>query len=704
LDPEGIDVCSHPRGQSVPSCTAKDGIYWVSFHTGTCDSTYSNVYFVRVNASGQVLDANGVPICNAEGDQRETKFASGDDCLMVLWENNRDYDSTSYDVYGSRVSSDGMVLDPASLNITSQDLSERGPHLCWTGETFLSVWEAGSYTVPWEITGVRIDTLGRIKDWPPLVFSTACHAQMNANSSWSGSSYMTIWEEDGDLKGIRIDQYGNILDSAGIDICADSQQQGEPDIVWGGESFLAVWEELQDSSFDILGTRIDSTGVVLNTTALPLSVEPATDQRYPSVASDGSNYLVVWQNMLEPTGSYHNIKGIRISPSGEPVDPQAFSISSGDKGSCPDVAFGDSKYLVVWEDVYFFDIYGALVDVIGGTKSQFGIRVASGIQENPVVASDGSAFLVVWEDYGMHWPNADILATRVSSAGVVLDPGYLALSTNADPDLVPSVSFDGENYVVAWKRSENGSAGLYESRVTPEGVVLDPDGVFVSDLSTYSGTSISSGPISNGKNLTTGQSLMLFSKYQSLPYNSHRVLGSFFWGDPEPNQPPEPFSLILPVDGDTVTKPVFLDWEDAYDPNPFDQVSYTVYVSASVNFDPESTLVIDSLIESACQVVPQKDSLVYWWKVKAQDLWGETRWSDQTWSFDLENYGDANGDGKVDPGDVVFLLNYLFRDGPPPQPLAAGDVNGDCEVDAADVVYLISYLFRGGSKPQPGCV
>jgi hypothetical protein len=682
---------------------AKDGIYWVSFHTGTCDSTYSNVYLVRVNASGLVLDPNGIPVCTAEGDQRETKFASGDNCLMVLWEDNRNYDNTGYDVYGSRISSNGMILDPGSLNITSLDLSEQAPHLCWTGETFLSVWGAGSYAVPWEIRGVRIDTLGRIQDRPPLVFSKACHAQMSASSSWSGSSYMGIWEEGGDLMGMRVDQYGNILDSASIDICANYREQGEPGIVWGAENFMAVWEELQDSSFDILGARIDSTGTVLDTTGLPFSVKPTTDQRYPSIASDGINYLVVWQNMLEPTGSYHNIQGIRISSSGEPVDPQAFSISSGDKGSYPDVAFGGGKYLVVWEDVYFFDIYGALVDTIGETKSQFGIRVTSGIQEDPVVASDGSAFLVVWEDYGMHWPNADILATRVSSSGAVLDPGGIAVSTNADPDLVPSVTFDGENYVVTWKRSENGSAGLYESRVTPEGVVLDPDGVFVSDLSPYSSTSISSGPISNGKAETKGQSLILFSRYQSLPYNSHRVLGTFFWGDPEPNLPPDPFSLLLPVDGDTIAKPVFLDWQDAYDPNPFDQVSYTVYVSSSDNFNPESTLVIDSLSESECEVVPQKDSLIYWWKVKAQDLWGQTRWSNQTWSFDLENYGDANGDGKVDPGDAVYLINYLFRDGPSPQPLAAGDVNGDCEVNAADVVYLISYLFRGGPRPQLGC-
>jgi hypothetical protein len=63
--------------------------------------------------------------------------------------------------------------------------------------------------------------------------------------------------------------------------------------------------------------------------------------------------------------------------------------------------------------------------------------------------------------------------------------------------------------------------------------------------------------------------------------------------------------------------------------------------------------------------------------------------------------GDANGDGLVDPADVVYLINYLFRNGAAPDPLAAGDANCDGTVGPADVVYLINYLFRGGDPP--GC-
>ncbi|MGB2989377.1 MAG: S8 family serine peptidase, partial [Candidatus Zixiibacteriota bacterium] len=65
--------------------------------------------------------------------------------------------------------------------------------------------------------------------------------------------------------------------------------------------------------------------------------------------------------------------------------------------------------------------------------------------------------------------------------------------------------------------------------------------------------------------------------------------------------------------------------------------------------------------------------------------------------------GDASGDGVVDVADVVFLINYLYRSGAAPDPLAAGDPSDDCVVDVADIVYLINYLYRSGPAPNPGC-
>jgi parallel beta-helix repeat protein len=65
--------------------------------------------------------------------------------------------------------------------------------------------------------------------------------------------------------------------------------------------------------------------------------------------------------------------------------------------------------------------------------------------------------------------------------------------------------------------------------------------------------------------------------------------------------------------------------------------------------------------------------------------------------------GDCNGDGVIDIADVVYEINYLFLDGPPPDPMAAGDVNCDGVEDMADVIYKINYLFLSGSPPCCYC-
>ncbi|NIM96985.1 MAG: hypothetical protein GTO24_02530 [candidate division Zixibacteria bacterium] len=676
----------------------------VSFNSYRCDSAYMDIYLARVNTQGEVLDTNGFPVCTAEGDQYKSKVCQADAGFMVVWQDERDFESTGYDVYGARVTSNGTVLDPQGIEIAHSNLWEKSPDVGWVGETALAIWEQGNYLKHWDILGVRVDTSGEVLDSTSLFISTACDAQLFGNSDWCGSSYMVVWEEGGDLYGTRSDHLGNVLDSATLHLCTVPENQGRPDLIWGEENFFAVWEDFRNLNFDIYGARIDSGGMVVDASGLPIQVDPATDQRRPAIAFDGGNYLVVWQEMLDSTEANYRIEALRVSSEGMPLDPQPLLLSQGDKGSFPDLSFGGGTYLAVWLDANFWDIHGALIDPNGTVSPTIGIRIAGGLQENPAVASDGDDFLVVWQDCGTHWPDADIVATRVTSSGEVLDFGGIIISMTAEAaEELPSVTFDGINYVVAWRRTTGGAGELRASRVRPDGVVLDPDGISISDISPYSDVSISSGPLSSEPVNPKGQSLLLYSKYRSDPYNSLRMCGSFFWGEPEPNFPPQPFSLLLPADQDTVISPAFLDWEDALDPNASDQVSYIAYVSTSQHFTPESTLIVGDLAESECYVSLEPSSLPYWWRVKAQDMWGEGSWSDQTWSFDLENYGDANGDGKIDAGDAIYLLNYLFRQGPPPEPLAAGDINGDCEVSASDVIYIINYLFRQGPAPQAGC-
>jgi len=66
--------------------------------------------------------------------------------------------------------------------------------------------------------------------------------------------------------------------------------------------------------------------------------------------------------------------------------------------------------------------------------------------------------------------------------------------------------------------------------------------------------------------------------------------------------------------------------------------------------------------------------------------------------------GDADGSGAITSADIVYLINYVFKSGPSPQPRNNGDVDASCFINTGDIVYLVEYVFKGGAAPLAGCV
>ncbi|MGB2981407.1 MAG: M14 family zinc carboxypeptidase, partial [Candidatus Zixiibacteriota bacterium] len=117
----------------------------------------------------------------------------------------------------------------------------------------------------------------------------------------------------------------------------------------------------------------------------------------------------------------------------------------------------------------------------------------------------------------------------------------------------------------------------------------------------------------------------------------------------------------------------------------------------------ESTVTLSDAIADTFYYVSGQAEGTYFYKVRAKD--GDEQWG--AWSNTEAAIvgsggfmrGDANGDGTITVSDVVFLVNYLYRDGPAPDPLAAGDINSDGQINVGDIVYLVNYLFHGGPPP-----
>ena len=65
--------------------------------------------------------------------------------------------------------------------------------------------------------------------------------------------------------------------------------------------------------------------------------------------------------------------------------------------------------------------------------------------------------------------------------------------------------------------------------------------------------------------------------------------------------------------------------------------------------------------------------------------------------------GAASGDPSLDVGDAVAIINYIFKGGPPPDPLCVGDADSDGSVNLSDAVFIITYVFKGGPAPASDC-
>lgn len=115
-------------------------------------------------------------------------------------------------------------------------------------------------------------------------------------------------------------------------------------------------------------------------------------------------------------------------------------------------------------------VFPAVLDPVTGTLG----TVTKGY--GAAIASNGSGFLVVWEDYSSTHPlTPHVLAQRYSSTGVAVGSN---IDVSPQPTTVeqaePCVGYDGTNYVVGWRDSRDGRARIRVAKVVAAtGVATD---------------------------------------------------------------------------------------------------------------------------------------------------------------------------------------------------------------------------------------
>ncbi|MEO0098187.1 MAG: T9SS type A sorting domain-containing protein [candidate division WOR-3 bacterium] len=495
LDPEGIPISTAFFLQKNPA-VAFDGInYLVVWEDGRSGHFPAAIYGARVSPEGILLDPEGILITEGSGGNINPGVAFGERNYLVVWENRPFYEN---DIYGIRLNRDGVILDTAPIPISTEINWQKFPSLIFGDENFFVVWEDHRYlprSGP-DIFGARITEDGLLLDpegipitWGEL---SECAPHICYNPRYE--NYFVVWEDFRrthgvfpDIYGTRLNKYGVVLDSAGMTIAIPPFEQHIPSVAWGDRNYLVVWEDWRNAFYhgnflDIYGTVVTAEGIVLDTFGMPIATNNY-EQYTPALAFNGRNYLLIWEDGRH--GNY-DIYGARIDTDGEILDPTGIPISTvSDVQHCPSLAFGNGSYFVVWGDwrngpPNLSDIYGARVSSDGEVLDPEGIPIFRGvdIQTSPAVAFDGINYLVVW--MSREGENNLIYGARVTQEGRVLDPNGFPIGGEFGEKYNPSVTFDGINYFVVWQERRNGDFDIYGARVTPEGIVLDPEGIPIS--------------------------------------------------------------------------------------------------------------------------------------------------------------------------------------------------------------------------------
>ena len=61
--------------------------------------------------------------------------------------------------------------------------------------------------------------------------------------------------------------------------------------------------------------------------------------------------------------------------------------------------------------------------------------------------------------------------------------------------------------------------------------------------------------------------------------------------------------------------------------------------------------------------------------------------------------GDSDNSGTVNILDVTYIINYLYKFGPAPDPEDIADADGSGSINLLDVTYLVNYLYKYGPAP-----
>jgi probable HAF family extracellular repeat protein len=439
---------------------------------------FAQIFGSRVSHTGQVLDPNGIEITPAAG---YTQFIPD-----VCWDganyfvsHNKQVNEFDDDIYVTRVTSAGTVLDPNGILVKGGPGSQLQPSIApgTTGGAEI-VWadDAAVSSDPSDILAAKVSATGVVGTSNAI--SLGAPRQHSPRLAATNSGYLAVFVSE--VSGVsrilaqRLDATGNSLDQEPLVVASGSAYLRNPSVAWNGSVFLVVWEDGSANSFrgQIFARRVLPNGVFPDGTAFPVMPGVQAD-----VSALGDTFLVVGDDA--PTNPHFRfIFAVRVSSAGSVLGSP--TTIGGSYSVSPSVSALGNRWLAVWEAHATHDsppsaIVGTFVNSDGTSSAQFGVS-DGGHDTTPSLASAGSSALIVWAD-------SDIFGRRIMQDGTLLDTATgTVFSGAANGQYLPAVAWDGAQYVVDWLDHRNYTypdqprGDIFGARVGVNGNLLDANG------------------------------------------------------------------------------------------------------------------------------------------------------------------------------------------------------------------------------------
>ena len=469
-------------------------------------------------------------IAPAAGDQTAPAIAQGGNLMLAVWSDNRANvtggleGETSKDIYGVRFDAEGNLLDAVPIAITAARSTQDNPKVVWNGTHWLVVFESyelggTGYYYQKSLAAVRVAPSGQVLDANPIflngliplgstywaaasdganwvvvnqgtstggaivamrisadgvVLDPPTHSlvkatyynRSNLKLAYSGGVFLLTFNDAYvnaryDTKAVRFDSSLTLLDATPLALLSSPLS----DLAGNGSAFYIIWNRQNaDYSVNVAGSRVstaglklDGNGVNLSGTKTPYAYAPA------AVVWDGLNWRVTW-------GEAATAYTARVTAAGQVLDPGSVTLPGLVAG--PSAGNGAGGAQLVWT-VFANNTYDVLSGNITASNTAGAGRIISlgaPRQIRTDIATSGNGYMVVY--YSSTSSENRVMAQPLDAAGnpLTAEPIQLDAGNYSTGPGSPNVAWNGSLYLVAWGNAN----GIVAQRLLADGTKVDP--------------------------------------------------------------------------------------------------------------------------------------------------------------------------------------------------------------------------------------